>query len=111
MHHDQVLQLLVFALILDLELCQSVVVLSTQFQLQVHLSCQFLSYISQKHSQVVSFPVVCSHGVFELGSKSLEVGFVQLRDFDLHELNFSFIMKHEFLNLSFQLVIIVNDII
>lgn len=50
------------------------------------------------------------HGVLQLGSEGVNVSLIQLRDFDLHEFEFPFIVQHQLFNFSLQFVVVGSDI-
>jgi hypothetical protein len=68
MEHNQVLQLLMFSLVLDLEFVKSVIILFSELKFSVNLVGQLLSDISEQLSQIFVLSLVGGHCVLELGS-------------------------------------------
>ena len=76
MEHNQILQLMVFPLVLDFELIQSVIILLSELELSMYLIGKLFPDIGENPAQVLSLAVVGGHGVLELRRKGLNISLV-----------------------------------
>lgn len=110
-HGDLISHIGYVSLMDHLVLVDPILVVSAQIYLLLHSICKFLSEVVQHVSEIVSFAIVSSNAVSELGSETLYVCFIELADLDLHELYLSFIVLDDLLNLVLKLLVIGLDLV